>query len=81
LDDLVAAKTVKGGPQVDRQLSAPVGGLTTLTDPALYRRDNGGPRRDQAALSDAAAKKPGEPANMREAVTPKPPIDDSSRRR
>src|SRR5262249_10721419 len=80
LDDLVAGKTVKGGPQVDRQLSAPVGGPTTLTDPALYRRGNGGLRQDQA-LSDAAAKKPGEPANVREAVTPKPPIDDSSRRR
>ena len=80
LDDLVAGKTVKGGPQVDRQLSAPVGGPTTLTDPALYRHSNGGPRRDQA-LSDAAAKKPGGPANVREAATPKSPIDDSSRRR
>ena len=80
LDDLVAGKTVKGGPQVDRQLSAPVGGPTTLTDPALYRRGSGGPRRDQA-LRDAATKKPGEPANVREAVTPKPQIDDSSRRR
>jgi NADH-quinone oxidoreductase subunit E len=38
IDDLVAGKAVKPGPQVDRQLSAPVGGPTTLTDPALYQR-------------------------------------------
>jgi NADH-quinone oxidoreductase subunit E len=30
LDDLTAGKEVKPGPQVDRQLSAPVGGPTTL---------------------------------------------------
>jgi NADH-quinone oxidoreductase subunit E len=31
LDDLTAGRTPKPGPQVDRQLSAPVGGPTTLT--------------------------------------------------
>src|SRR4051812_9747930 len=35
-DQLAAGKKPKTGPQIDRQLSAPVGGLTTLTDPALY---------------------------------------------
>src|SRR5712691_12498275 len=30
LDDLVAGKPVKPGPQVDRQMSAPIGGPTTL---------------------------------------------------
>jgi NADH-quinone oxidoreductase subunit E len=30
LDDLAAGKEVKPGPQIDRQLSAPVGGSTTL---------------------------------------------------
>ena len=30
LDDLAAGKEVKPGPQIDRQLSAPVGGPTTL---------------------------------------------------
>lgn len=79
LDDLVGGKTVQGGPRVDRQLAAPVGGPTTLTDPALYARGNGGSRRDQA-LSDSDAKKPGAPANVHEAAVPKPPIDDSSRR-
>jgi NADH-quinone oxidoreductase subunit E len=38
LDDLAAGKEVTPGPQVDRQLSAPVGGPTTLTDPDLYAR-------------------------------------------
>ncbi len=79
LDDLVAGRTVKPGPQIARQLSAPSGGPTTLTDPALYARGNGGQTR-KPALSDAEAKKPGEPANVREAATPKPPTDDSSRR-
>jgi len=36
LDDLGAGKTPKPGPQIDRQLSAPVGGPTTLTDPSLH---------------------------------------------
>ena len=33
---------VKAGPQVDRQLSAPLGGPTTLTDPGLYEERSGG---------------------------------------
>ncbi len=36
LDQLAAGKKPKPGPQVDRQLSAPIGGATTLTDRALY---------------------------------------------
>ena len=32
LDDLAAGKKVKPGPQIDRQLSAPVGGATTLKE-------------------------------------------------
>lgn len=36
LDDFAAGKTPKPGPQTERQLSAPVGGPTTLTDPSLY---------------------------------------------
>jgi len=36
LDQFAAGKTPKPGPQVDRQLSAPVGGPTTLTDRSLY---------------------------------------------
>jgi NADH-quinone oxidoreductase subunit E len=36
LDELEAGKKPKPGPQTDRQLSAPAGGATTLTDPKLY---------------------------------------------
>ena len=36
LDGLAAGKKVKPGPQIDRQLSAPIGGPTTLTDRALF---------------------------------------------
>jgi NADH-quinone oxidoreductase subunit E len=36
LDRLAAGKPVVTGPQVNRQLSAPEGGLTTLTETALY---------------------------------------------
>jgi NADH-quinone oxidoreductase subunit E len=80
LDDLAAGKPVKPGPQVARQLSAPSGGHTTLTDPALYARGNGG-RTQDAALLDAEAKKPGEPANVHEAPAPKPPAADASAKR
>jgi NADH-quinone oxidoreductase subunit E len=37
IDDLAAGKKVKTGPQIDRHLSAPEGGATTLTDKALYK--------------------------------------------
>jgi NADH-quinone oxidoreductase subunit E len=40
LDDLAAGREVKPGPQVERQLSAPIGGPTTLTDPELYKPAN-----------------------------------------
>ena len=36
LDQLAAGKKPKAGPQIDRQLSAPIGGPTTLTDKSLY---------------------------------------------
>ncbi|MBI2719547.1 MAG: NADH-quinone oxidoreductase subunit NuoE [Rhizobiales bacterium] len=36
IDEFSAGKTPKPGPQTDRQLSAPIGGPMTLTDPALY---------------------------------------------
>jgi NADH-quinone oxidoreductase subunit E len=75
LDDLAAGKAVKPGPQIDRQLSAPVGGPTTLTDPALYSRNghHGGP-----PLTDADPKKPGTAANVTETPVPKPPMADAS---
>jgi NADH-quinone oxidoreductase subunit E len=35
---MAAGKEPKPGPQIDRQLSAPVGGPTTLLDQALYAK-------------------------------------------
>jgi NADH-quinone oxidoreductase subunit E len=74
LDEIVAGKEVKPGPQVGRQLSAPIGGPTTLTDAALYARRNPGPTREPPP-SDAEAK------NLSEAPVPKPPEVDSSANR
>jgi NADH-quinone oxidoreductase subunit E len=78
LDEMAAGRTPKPGPQTDRQLSAPIGRQTTLTDPEIYKpRSRGG--APEPALSDADAKKPGEAANVRDAAVPTPPIGDSSR--
>lgn len=75
LDDLKAGKVPPPGPQIDRQFSAPVGGPTTLTDPAIYAT---APKQAETPLKDAKAKKPGEAANVREAAVPAGPIGDSS---
>jgi NADH-quinone oxidoreductase subunit E len=80
LSELAAGKTPKPGPQVDRHLSAPIGGETTLTDPTLYAT-NGKPPQTGAALSDSEAKKPGEAANVHESPVPKPPIADATDQR
>ena len=77
LDDLVAGREVKPGPQVDRQFSAPFGGPTTLSDPDLYAKETASPAQGPP-LNDADAKKPGAPANAREAGMPRPPVADSS---
>lgn len=86
LDELAAGRVPKPGPQIDRQLSAPIGGLTTLTDSALYRQaanddrpaagthTHGGP-----VIADDSAKRPGEPANRRDEPAPKPPEGDASK--
>ena len=39
LDDIAAGKSITPGPQNGRQLSAPEGELTSLTDKALYSKD------------------------------------------
>jgi NADH-quinone oxidoreductase subunit E len=78
LDDLAAGKTPKPGPQIDRHLSAPIGGEDTLTEPSLY---TGHGRQSGAPLTDSDAKKPGEAANVHEAAVPKPPIADATDQR
>jgi NADH-quinone oxidoreductase subunit E len=69
LDGFVNGKPAKAGPQIDRHFSAPIGVQTTLTDPMLYARANGGAG---AALTDAEPKKPGAAANVRETPAGKP---------
>jgi NADH-quinone oxidoreductase subunit E len=80
LDEMAAGRTPKPGPQVDRQFSAPAGGLTTLTDPEIYR-SNGRSGGAQQPLQDQSAKRPGAAANVTEAGVPQPPIGDASRDR
>jgi NADH-quinone oxidoreductase subunit E len=77
LDELAAGRRVPPGPQVDRQLSAPQGGPTSLRAPGLYARGNGRSTEDPA-VRDTESKKPGEAANVRDAAVPKPPVGDSS---
>jgi NADH-quinone oxidoreductase subunit E len=76
LDDFAAGRKPKPGPQIDRQFSAPIGGDTTLTDGSLYAARSQS-RGGGAPVQDDDAKKPGEPANRREAPVPKPPEGDS----
>ncbi len=78
LDDLAKGKVPPPGPQIDRHFSAPVGGATTLTDPALYAT---APKTAGASLKDSKAKKPGAAANVREAAVPAGPVGDSSGKR
>jgi NADH-quinone oxidoreductase subunit E len=79
LDGFAAGKPPKPGPQADRQFSAPVGGPTTLTDPAIYASS---PKRGspETAVLDAEAKTPGAAANVQEVPAPKRPARDSSRK-
>jgi NADH-quinone oxidoreductase subunit E len=81
LDDLAAGNSVRPGPQIDRQLSAPVGGLTTLTDPSIYQTNGGGGETHThggPATTDASAKRPSETGDVREMPAPKPPAGDAS---
>jgi NADH-quinone oxidoreductase subunit E len=76
LDGFAGGKPVKPGPQVDRQFSAPAGGPTTLSDPAIYASH---PTQGRPGTTDEEAKRPGAAANISEAPVPKPPADDASR--
>jgi NADH-quinone oxidoreductase subunit E len=78
LDDLVAGKTVRPGPQVERQLSAPIGGPTTLIHADVHAAAATSQGRDGTHVADSDAKKSAEPANIRDAAIPKPPAADSS---
>src|SRR6201999_3273364 len=71
LDGFANGKPAKPGPQIDRHFSAPIGGPSTLTDPILYARANGGGNTG-APLTDSDAKKAAGPANERETPAGKP---------
>jgi NADH-quinone oxidoreductase subunit E len=79
LDQFAAGKKPKAGPQIKRQLSEPVGGATTLTDPSLYDRSGKAAAGKPEEPKDAKAKKPGAAANMREAPVPKGPARDGQK--
>jgi NADH-quinone oxidoreductase subunit E len=49
LDAFAAGKTPKPGPQIDRQLSEPIGGATTLLDAAIYAKQGEAVDEDSAA--------------------------------
>src|SRR5215468_3324621 len=54
LNDLAAGRTPKPGPQVDRHLSAPIGGENTLTDPSIFTvtKQAPGPQPSSADATD-----------------------------
>ena len=56
LDDFAAGKTPKPGPQIDRHLSEPIGGATTLTDPAIYASQGKSEPKSEAKGKKPAAK-------------------------
>ncbi len=60
LDDFAAGKTPRPGPQIDRHLSEPIGGATTLTDPAIYAKQGAAAEKPKsnATKSEAKGKKP-----------------------
>jgi NADH-quinone oxidoreductase subunit E len=68
IDDLAAGRPVKPGPQNGRQLSAPEGGPTTLTDPALYSG-----KRIFTRIEPAPPAAPGPAAPPPPAAAPPPP--------
>ena len=80
LDDLATGKEVKPGPQNGRQLSAPLGPLTSLSDPVLYdgerrfeRIEMPPPAQAQAAPAPGPASKPEGGKAKEAAAVPKVP--------
>jgi len=78
INDLLAGRMPKPGPQIDRINSAPIGGPTTLTDPALFGVNGKPATRSASSQTDDEAKKPGDAANLRDAPMPKPPEADAT---
>jgi NADH-quinone oxidoreductase subunit E len=78
LDTFARGETPKPGPQNGRQGSEPLGGLTSLTDPALYAVKPAGPANAEAAERPidagrprAAAQTPADPSATKSAAVEK----------
>jgi NADH-quinone oxidoreductase subunit E len=78
LDQMAAGKTPKPGPQIDRQLSAPVGGPQTLTDETIYKQTRSSGASAQTAVLEDKAKKPGESVNKARSGVP-PAFQDKNK--
>jgi NADH-quinone oxidoreductase subunit E len=78
INDLSSGRTPRPGPQIDRINSAPIGGPTTLTDPALFGANGKPAERAAPSAADDEAKKQGEAANLRDAPMPKSPEGDAT---
>jgi NADH-quinone oxidoreductase subunit E len=79
LDGFASGNPPKPGPQINRQFSAPAGGLTTLKNGGGGTTGTSGTPKEPV-LADAEAKKPGAAANVHERPSPKPPTDDATRK-
>lgn len=81
LDDLAAGRSVKPGPQNGRQLSAPEGALTSLTDKSLYsgnrtfKRIEAPPPPPPAPAVAVAAAAVAAPVAVVAAPAPKAPVE------
>ena len=53
LDDLVAGRPVKKGSQIGRVSSEPIGGLTSLIDPTIYKTNDGSGQLSATPETDA----------------------------
>src|SRR5438874_9500574 len=59
LYEMAAGRTPKPGPQIDRQLSAPIGQWTTLNDPPTYEDKTG---KSDAVQATSSSEMPTAPA-------------------
>ena len=72
LDDIVAGRKPKPGPQIDRQFSAPVGGATTLVDTPVPPK-KAAPPPTPAPASETAAPAPAPAAEPKPQAAEAPP--------
>ena len=63
LDEMAAGRTPNSGPQIDRQMSAPIGGRSTLNDPAIYE-DKAVARASEAVEAEPEPERSAVPAGI-----------------